>query len=559
MQASLQFFDMPLNGMGANGSQKIAIKMPDQKVEKAVGDENGFKAVMDALMALSPEQLQASLKQLEWVPVEEGVELFAPMIDLSGMGNDAETLFSMFAESEPLKQNSPLLLQEGMASEQVLSSLTAVGIPSDVQMPPVPTIELAPDIQGLLAPATRSGPQISTLPEQGASQPASAAMLSEMPAIKGGPEILLNTSVGFIPNQESRRAIELSDVNAKGEAPQALADPVVKKATSPESAGLKTEKGIADLLNTANLTDEPRKSGVQRNVPASHRNGDRLGRSDFQKDTTIVNDPIVSTAVSDKTSADAKPIWKLETEKFKGVPDPRSNGNDPSVTVAHPMKEVALKEMLRQQVQPSVSQAELDKADEKSIKIQPSGSAKDAALSFSSRWNALLDHAPETVGETKGMNTAPDKTVQSDVMRQIVQRMTLKNNRGQSQMHIKLKPEFLGNVRMQISTENQQVSIRMVAESSAVKEIIEHNIQYLKAELQQHGLQIHKFDVFVGSDNDGLRQGQQSAHFQQRPRQKGRPFKEGDTDNNTLKKSKEIGPHLRTPVSDSNSEIDYFA
>ncbi len=116
----------------------------------------------------------------------------------------------------------------------------------------------------------------------------------------------------------------------------------------------------------------------------------------------------------------------------------------------------------------------------------------------------------------------------ADIMRQIVARMTLRTDRSQSQMHIRLKPEFLGDVRLQVATENQQVMVRISAQSQAVKEMIEQNVLQLKNELQQHGLQIDKFDVFVGTDSGNFRQRRNPATAEQRyANRHGRPAQRG--------------------------------
>jgi flagellar hook-length control protein FliK len=119
----------------------------------------------------------------------------------------------------------------------------------------------------------------------------------------------------------------------------------------------------------------------------------------------------------------------------------------------------------------------------------------------------------DALNQKEGAPPLPRDT-QTDVIRQIVDRMTLRSDRGQSQMHIKLKPEFLGDLRLQVTTENHHVMIRITAESPAVKEMIEQNLQFLKTELQHHGLQIDKFDVFVGQDQETWkhRQQQNASH-----------------------------------------------
>ena len=115
-----------------------------------------------------------------------------------------------------------------------------------------------------------------------------------------------------------------------------------------------------------------------------------------------------------------------------------------------------------------------------------------------------------------------EKATPSEVIRQIVQRMSMHTNGTQSKMVIRLKPEFLGNVHLHVQTENHQVTVRMMADSTLVKDIVEQNLPHLRAELQHHGLEIQKFDVFVANDEQGSRGGQEQAGFKDTLNQKQR-------------------------------------
>ncbi|MDY6971194.1 MAG: flagellar hook-length control protein FliK, partial [Thermodesulfobacteriota bacterium] len=113
----------------------------------------------------------------------------------------------------------------------------------------------------------------------------------------------------------------------------------------------------------------------------------------------------------------------------------------------------------------------------------------------------MLDRFGETMVHTRGGQIIPD-SLQNNTLNQIIERAVLHLKSGQPEIKIDLKPEFLGHLRMLVSTENHQVAIRMMTEVPLAKEIIENNINHLKAELQNHGLQIDKFDVFVSQDSD---------------------------------------------------------
>jgi flagellar hook-length control protein FliK len=97
---------------------------------------------------------------------------------------------------------------------------------------------------------------------------------------------------------------------------------------------------------------------------------------------------------------------------------------------------------------------------------------------------------------------------QSDALQQIIQKASVNLKNGENEIKIELKPEFLGHIRMQIVTEDHQVTLRVLTESPMVKDLIEHNIQHLRAELQQHGLKMDVVNVSLTNDSQTSTGGQ---------------------------------------------------
>ncbi len=104
-----------------------------------------------------------------------------------------------------------------------------------------------------------------------------------------------------------------------------------------------------------------------------------------------------------------------------------------------------------------------------------------------------------------------DKQLSTSVMDQIVDKANLRTIRGRSEIQIRLKPEFLGNVHMNIATERQQVVVRVLTDQPMVKDIIDTHLHQLKTELQHQGLTIDKFEVVVNPDADPQHQREQFA------------------------------------------------
>ena len=137
-------------------------------------------------------------------------------------------------------------------------------------------------------------------------------------------------------------------------------------------------------------------------------------------------------------------------------------------------------------------------------------------------------------------------------MSQLVEKASLNLKNGLTSIRIKLKPEALGHLRMHITTENNQVMIKILTEIPLVKEIIETNVNQLRAELQNQGLEIDKFDVSV-NHGSGKKEDTENLPF--------RKTKDKADDNNTVEDIKEKNKAATLFREDGENEtgIDFFA
>ena len=133
-------------------------------------------------------------------------------------------------------------------------------------------------------------------------------------------------------------------------------------------------------------------------------------------------------------------------------------------------------------------------------KIDVIGSqTRESSLSFLN--SQPQERSPEIISQSKDTDLF-QKPLQTEIMKQVVDRAAMNLNSGRTVIRINLKPESLGHLRLQITTENHQVMLKIMTEVPFVKEIIENNINQLKAALHVHGMQIDDFDVFVAHDSD---------------------------------------------------------
>jgi flagellar hook-length control protein FliK len=103
------------------------------------------------------------------------------------------------------------------------------------------------------------------------------------------------------------------------------------------------------------------------------------------------------------------------------------------------------------------------------------------------------------------------ESLRNQTLDQIVRKAVIYMRNGQHEAKIDLKPEFLGHVRMQVITENNQVTVKILTEFGFVKDMVENNIQQLKTDLQQQGLNVDKLEVGVSDDTDGHKHRQQKT------------------------------------------------
>ena len=121
-------------------------------------------------------------------------------------------------------------------------------------------------------------------------------------------------------------------------------------------------------------------------------------------------------------------------------------------------------------------------------------------------WIALLrsrfsERTAQALNSSREVNSL-EKYDKSEVLSQIVERAVLSMKGEQREIRINLKPEFLGHLHLKISTDNNQIAIRILTEIPLVREMIESNVGQLKTDLQNQGLEVDKFDVFVSRDSD---------------------------------------------------------
>ncbi len=511
MQSSLMFIDMPSQGFLTN-IDKIAIKMPKGQGDAENAAFGGFADIINALMATVPaEDLQRSLNQLEWVPVDEGgVPGFAPLIDLT-----REQTKAIGMANRLLSETGPETLRQSESLKSILfSSLESTSVGGE-------KIE------------SQTGPEV----------------LKRLMGIEDG-------NPGRTGDQHGQLRGGVAQKLADGAmaVDQKLADGAmaVDQKINPEAEDIKLKatplKGESDLINSK-MTE----GGKGKDVPPVALRTEGADR-EIKLVTTERRSSRMAPVQQPGGNRQAGPEGE-SGQQFTGNMEQESTPLVKQEANARVRDDAPFQDFKRGIVENS-----LDTSKESSEPIPKAGSDMRESQAPVSKMKPTFGERMEGASGGREMAPSTSQEMQNNVIRQIVQRMTLQTHGNQSTMTIKLKPEFLGQVQMQISTDQQQVVVRMATESMAVKEMVEQGLQYLKSELQQHGLEIDKFDVFVANDNeDNNKHSQDWAGFRQALKRRQQNDMKQDK-NGTDEKESSISDDVENRRSpNSTGEVDYFA
>ena len=140
-----------------------------------------------------------------------------------------------------------------------------------------------------------------------------------------------------------------------------------------------------------------------------------------------------------------------------------------------------------------------------------------------------------------------------EVINQIVQKASLILKNGTGEIIIKLKPEFLGPLKINIFTENNHISVKILSFNSSVKDLIESNISILKNELNNSGYEINKLDIILPNDNESSRYGKENNNFVQYEKNSN----EQENNNKSQNQKQNKSGNLENALNDKGV-IDYF-
>ncbi|MFQ6112350.1 MAG: flagellar hook-length control protein FliK, partial [Nitrospinota bacterium] len=125
--------------------------------------------------------------------------------------------------------------------------------------------------------------------------------------------------------------------------------------------------------------------------------------------------------------------------------------------------------------------------------------AQDGARSRAAPFAPTGEQALKAGGTEAKAAPSPFRTeLQERILEQVIEKATLSINGGKREVSLRLEPETLGVVRIQMRLEEGVLSARLMAESHAVKEALEAGLPRLRETLAQQGLSLEHLRVDVG-------------------------------------------------------------
>jgi flagellar hook-length control protein FliK len=126
------------------------------------------------------------------------------------------------------------------------------------------------------------------------------------------------------------------------------------------------------------------------------------------------------------------------------------------------------------------------------------------------------------VAETAAGKPSVDRPMaDSQILDQVIGRLSVDRNAEASRMSIKLQPEELGRIDIDLTVEQGRIKAQVVAQNQQVQDVLERHLPRLRESLEQQGLKLDQIQVSVDAhagDSRGFSQQHHQRHADGHPR-----------------------------------------
>lgn len=115
---------------------------------------------------------------------------------------------------------------------------------------------------------------------------------------------------------------------------------------------------------------------------------------------------------------------------------------------------------------------------------------------YNSNYNGkIIDNVLDTIQHERNIIFNKE-----DIFEQIVEKVKIDMD-NTDEIRIKLKPDFLGEISLKLTTEKGVITAKAFVENYNIKQLIESNLDSLKENMKELGLNFEALDVSVGKDS----------------------------------------------------------
>lgn len=150
-----------------------------------------------------------------------------------------------------------------------------------------------------------------------------------------------------------------------------------------------------------------------------------------------------------------------------------------------------------------------ENTDKSQTKVQADSSFDDSDEHVLQHEDALSDNSVLHVSVSEQLNTdtsfelsqsqSHSRVDTTDIIRQIVDSISISNTTEESAIELQLTPESLGRMYINISQKNSEISARIAVSNEAVKEALQTQMVNLKEALNNSGIRVNEVEITVAS------------------------------------------------------------
>lgn len=131
---------------------------------------------------------------------------------------------------------------------------------------------------------------------------------------------------------------------------------------------------------------------------------------------------------------------------------------------------------------------------QQTIELSQNGTKKETETTLISTHSQLTSSV-----KTVTITLPTERSAQSEALvkeiQDLINRSQASNNQGTMRLMLKLYPENLGSIRIEIMQKDGMLSARLLATTAAGKELLDSNLQHLKTALVSQNIQMERIDV----------------------------------------------------------------